>query len=314
METNTCSIFILCLTMAAILFPHCVDAKRTIGVAKVSKHTTSSSSVLKRRNKLEFMSTIMSLVTDQATDSSSNMQTYGVSSPFSLPPFDSLSPISLPETPSCVYPPFTPQTPPTTVPAPGGTTTAPPFYYLPPVFPGQSPPSPPGSVTPNPPVITPNPPETVPSPTTYIPSPPYYEPSPPEIVFPSPPSYIPSPSGIIPSPPVFLPPIVYPPPTVPPPPPSTAPSTPLWCVAKPTVPDPIIQEAVNYACAAGADCDSIQPNGKCFLPNTLYAHASYAFNSYFQRSKVAGGTCEFGGTAMLVTVDPSYDGCHFELY
>jgi hypothetical protein len=71
------------------------------------------------------------------------------------------------------------------------------------------------------------------------------------------------------------------------------------------VPDPIIQEAMNYACGSGADCDSIQPSGSCFEPNTLFAHASYAFNSYWQRTRVAGGSCSFGGTAILVTVDPS---------
>ncbi|KAI6676658.1 hypothetical protein NL676_037454 [Syzygium grande] len=68
---------------------------------------------------------------------------------------------------------------------------------------------------------------------------------------------------------------------------------------------------MNYACGSGADCDSIEPQGSCFQPNTLFAHASYAFNSYWQRTKVAGGSCSFGGTAILVTVDPSYDGCHF---
>ncbi|CAH9070466.1 unnamed protein product [Cuscuta epithymum] len=107
-----------------------------------------------------------------------------------------------------------------------------------------------------------------------------------------------------------MPPIVYPPPLGPPAP-STTPPTALWCVAKPSVPDPIIEEAMNYACASGADCDQILPKGSCYQPDTLFAHASFAFNSYWQRTKQAGGTCEFGSTAMLVTVDPSYDGCHF---
>jgi hypothetical protein len=62
---------------------------------------------------------------------------------------------------------------------------------------------------------------------------------------------------------------------------------------------------MDYACGSGADCKSIQPNGSCFQPNTLLAHASYAFNSYWQNTKIGGGTCDFGGTAMLVTVDPS---------
>ncbi|GLT77280.1 hypothetical protein SLA2020_488820 [Shorea laevis] len=309
METNRCCILILIFCMAASMFSHC-DASKSISLLAKGPKTRSSSSTIKHTKKLELMSKIMSLVIDQATDSSSNTQPYGVGSPFSLPPLDSLAPIPLPENspPYCVYPPLSPQTPSITIPTPAGITTAPPppYYYIPPAFPGQSPPSPTGG-------MVPRPPETVPSPTIYIPSPPSYEPSPPGVIFPSPPSNIPSPSGNIPSP-VFLPPIVYPPPTVPPPPLGMGPSTALWCVAKPSVPEPIIQEAMNYACGSGADCDSIQPDGKCFEPDTTVSHASYAFNSYWQKSKVSGGTCGFGGTAILVTVDPSYDGCHFEYY
>ncbi|KAL4320468.1 hypothetical protein AHAS_Ahas14G0013500 [Arachis hypogaea] len=94
----------------------------------------------------------------------------------------------------------------------------------------------------------------------------------------------------------------------PPPPPSSSNSAhhkkAVWCVAKPTVPDPIIKAAMDYACGSGAECKNIQPNGACYIPNTMLAHASYAFNSYWQNTKVGGGTCDFGGTAMLVTVDP----------
>lgn len=104
---------------------------------------------------------------------------------------------------------------------------------------------------------------------------------------------------------MFEPPIVYPPPNAPPPPYHAAPSGALWCVAKPSVPDPILQEAMNYACGSGADCDSIQTNGLCFEPNTVLAHASYAFNSFWQNTKVTGGTCDFGKTAILVAKDPS---------
>jgi len=79
----------------------------------------------------------------------------------------------------------------------------------------------------------------------------------------------------------------------------------LWCVARPTVPEPMLQRAMDYACGTGGDCNPIRPNGPCFVPNTLVAHASYAFNSYWQRTKILGGTCDFGGTAMIITVDPS---------
>ncbi|KAK9033296.1 hypothetical protein V6N11_018329 [Hibiscus sabdariffa] len=75
-----------------------------------------------------------------------------------------------------------------------------------------------------------------------IPNPPEIVPSPPSI-FPSPPQAIPSPTIYVPSPPVFLPLLVYPP--------QKGPSTTLWCVAKPSVPGPIMQEAMNYGCASG---------------------------------------------------------------
>lgn len=99
-----------------------------------------------------------------------------------------------------------------------------------------------------------------------------------------------------------------------PPPPAAPPKKPenaVWCVAKPTVPADLIQQALDYACGSGAGCDAIQPNGACYQPATLLSHASYAFNSYWQKKKQGGGTCDFGGTAMLVTVDPSYDQCRF---
>ncbi|KAH9737413.1 X8 domain-containing protein [Citrus sinensis] len=102
----------------------------------------------------------------------------------------------------------------------------------------------------------------------------------------------------------YQPPMAHPPPAGPPPPPHQNPRFPVWCVAKPTVPDSIIQEAMDYACGTGADCKPIQTNGSCFQPNTLVAHASYAFNSYWQKTKNRGGTCDFGGIAMLVTTDP----------
>ncbi|KAK4372880.1 hypothetical protein RND71_008264 [Anisodus tanguticus] len=97
----------------------------------------------------------------------------------------------------------------------------------------------------------------------------------------------------------------------PPPTPPKKPENAMWCVAKPTVPADLIQQALDYACGSGAGCDAIQPNGACYQPVTLLSHASYAFNSYWQKREHGGGTCDFGGTAMLVTVDPSYDQCHF---
>ncbi|KAG7993463.1 hypothetical protein I3843_01G005900 [Carya illinoinensis] len=80
----------------------------------------------------------------------------------------------------------------------------------------------------------------------------------------------------------------------------------LWCVAKPSVPAETLQQSMDYACGkGGAACEEIQPNGNCYYPDTVVAHASYAFNSYWQKTKRSGGTCSFGGTAMLINADPS---------
>lgn len=88
----------------------------------------------------------------------------------------------------------------------------------------------------------------------------------------------------------------------------------LWCVAKPSVPAETLQEAMDYACGeGGADCEEIQPRGTCYFPDSLVAHASYAFNSYWQKKKKNGGTCGFGGTAMLINSDPSFRHCRFIL-
>ncbi|XP_022986428.1 glucan endo-1,3-beta-glucosidase [Cucurbita maxima] len=87
-----------------------------------------------------------------------------------------------------------------------------------------------------------------------------------------------------------------------------------WCVAKPSVPAEILQQAMDYACGqGGADCREISADGDCFHPDTLVAHASYAFNSYWQKNKRSGGTCSFGGTAMIISSDPSFHHCRFVL-
>ncbi|KAM5586877.1 extensin [Rosa sericea] len=331
-------ILLLYLTAATISFTQC-DARKSHRLLKgLTKPppTHHRSLFLRTAKKLNLVKRIE--YNPFGSSKQQNQEPYGLNSPLSLPPYDSLAPLSLPDAnapPFCTYPPNTPQTPSTTTPTP--TTSSPPspqspYLYVPPILPMQSPPPVPIGTIPGPPqsISVPGPPESIPSPTIYfpgppqsiptpnppetVPSPPYYEPSPPDFSIPSPPSFVPSPPyGFQPSPPVFEPPVVFPPPTTPPSP-KKGPTTALWCVAKPSVPDPIIQEAMNYACGSGADCDAIQPNGSCFEPNTLFAHASFAFNSYFQRTRVAGGTCSFGGTAILVTVDPSYDGCRFDYY
>ncbi|CAD6223601.1 unnamed protein product [Miscanthus lutarioriparius] len=55
----------------------------------------------------------------------------------------------------------------------------------------------------------------------------------------------------------------------------------------------------DFRGGALASC-AIQPGGSCFEPDTVVAHASYAFNSYYQRNARADGTCDFAGAASVV--------------
>ncbi|EPS59666.1 hypothetical protein M569_15139, partial [Genlisea aurea] len=93
--------------------------------------------------------------------------------------------------------------------------------------------------------------------------------------------------------------------------PLTTPGNGAWCVAKSGAAEAALQSALDYACGiGGADCSSIQPGAACFYPDDLQAHASVAFNGYYQRNPVLT-SCDFGGTAVVTTVNPSFGSCVF---
>ncbi|KAF7818016.1 Glucan endo-1,3-beta-glucosidase 1 [Senna tora] len=113
-------------------------------------------------------------------------------------------------------------------------------------------------------------------------------------------TYYPPPSGSVP--------VVNP---IPPPANTNAPATTgqSWCVAKTGASETALQSALDYACGmGGADCSQIQQGGNCYNPNSLQNHASYAFNSYYQKNP-APTSCDFGGAASLVNVNPSTGSC-----
>ncbi|KAL8261630.1 hypothetical protein R6Q59_025679 [Mikania micrantha] len=84
-----------------------------------------------------------------------------------------------------------------------------------------------------------------------------------------------------------------------------------WCVASQSASQTALQNALDYACGhGGADCSEIQQGGACYSPDTLHHHASYAFNDYYQKNPIPS-SCNFGGTAITTSTDPSSSTCQF---
>ncbi|ESQ48650.1 hypothetical protein EUTSA_v10020572mg [Eutrema salsugineum] len=86
----------------------------------------------------------------------------------------------------------------------------------------------------------------------------------------------------------------------------------LFCVAKADAEEDELEGGLNWACGqGGANCALIQPGQACFFPNDIKSHASFAYNDYYQKKKSTGGTCDFSGTAITTTRDPSYKTCAY---
>ncbi|KAG6396589.1 hypothetical protein SASPL_142741 [Salvia splendens] len=72
-----------------------------------------------------------------------------------------------------------------------------------------------------------------------------------------------------------------------------------YCVCQSGLSESVLQKTLDYACGNGADCSAILPTGRCYNPNTLQDHCSYAVNSYYQLKSQLGATCDFQGAAAL---------------
>ncbi|XP_076881912.1 PLASMODESMATA CALLOSE-BINDING PROTEIN 2-like isoform X2 [Bidens hawaiensis] len=78
-----------------------------------------------------------------------------------------------------------------------------------------------------------------------------------------------------------------------------------YCVCNTGASDTALQQNIDFACGAGADCKQISQNGPCYNPNTLRDHCNFAVNSYYQKKGQTALSCSFSGTATVTSSPPS---------
>ncbi|CAN1297149.1 Glucan endo-1,3-beta-glucosidase 3 [Linum perenne] len=79
-----------------------------------------------------------------------------------------------------------------------------------------------------------------------------------------------------------------------------------FCVAKERADRKQLQAALDWACGPGrVDCSPMLKGEPCYQPDNVIAHATFAFNAYYQRMAKSPGSCDFKGVAAITTTDPS---------
>ncbi|XP_057962949.1 glucan endo-1,3-beta-glucosidase 3-like isoform X2 [Malania oleifera] len=85
-----------------------------------------------------------------------------------------------------------------------------------------------------------------------------------------------------------------------------------YCVARDGADKKMLQAALDWACGPGkVNCLPLMQGQPCYEPDTVIAHATYAFDAYYHQMAMASGTCYFNGVATITTTDPSRGSCVF---
>ncbi|WJX49212.1 glucan endo-1,3-beta-D-glucosidase [Trifolium repens] len=79
-----------------------------------------------------------------------------------------------------------------------------------------------------------------------------------------------------------------------------------YCIAMDGFDSKTLQATLDWACGPWrANCSGIQLGESCYKPNNVKNHASYAFDSYYQKEGKAPGSCDFKGVAMITITNPT---------
>ncbi|KAK1307756.1 Glucan endo-1,3-beta-glucosidase 2 [Acorus calamus] len=86
----------------------------------------------------------------------------------------------------------------------------------------------------------------------------------------------------------------------------------MYCVAREGADAKMLQAALDWACGPGkVDCSALMQGQPCYDPDTVEAHATYAFDAYYHQMGMGSGTCFFNGVAAITTTNPSHETCLF---
>ncbi|KAI3996455.1 hypothetical protein MKX01_001293 [Papaver californicum] len=86
-----------------------------------------------------------------------------------------------------------------------------------------------------------------------------------------------------------------------------------WCVAKYGTNDQALKDIIQFVCGDNqVDCSPCREGGTCYEPNTLYRHASYLMNRYYQVNRNPW-ECDFKGNGVIIPFDPSCGNCYYDL-
>ncbi|KAJ4749391.1 Carbohydrate-binding X8 domain superfamily protein [Rhynchospora pubera] len=83
-----------------------------------------------------------------------------------------------------------------------------------------------------------------------------------------------------------------------------------WCVAKPNADETKLKDNIEFGCSK-VNCSPIDRGGSCYEPDNYVAQASVVMNLYYQAAGGGSWDCDFGGTGLITTTDPSYGTCHY---
>ncbi|XP_011097437.1 glucan endo-1,3-beta-glucosidase 2 isoform X1 [Sesamum indicum] len=85
-----------------------------------------------------------------------------------------------------------------------------------------------------------------------------------------------------------------------------------YCTAKDGSDSRMLQAALDWACGPGkVDCSPLLQGQACYEPDTVFAHATYAFNTYYHQMGKTPESCDFKGVATITTTNPSHGSCIF---